>query len=218
MPVPHPSTYLQNICATLRTHWPQNRAINIVCHGHSVPAGYFATPRVDSLNAYPHLLREELAALYPFSVTNVIVSAIGGENSIAGSARFADDVLGHKPDVVTLDYGLNDRWASLAEVETAWRNMTTACVSRGIAVILMTPTFDLSIRNPASSEWRALVERAALIRRLADELNVGLCDSFAAWERSCEAADVAEFLSWSNHPNRRGHQLVALELMKWFRA
>jgi len=149
---------------------------------------------------------------------NVIVSAVGGENSIAGSARFGDDVLGHKPDVVTIDYGLNDRRASLAEVEAAWRGMIDACVPRGVAVILMTPTFDLSFRDPGCAEWRALKERAALIRRLAEECSVGLCDSFAAWERACETADVGEFLSWPNHPNLRGHALAAAELMKWFQA
>ncbi|MEK5235702.1 hypothetical protein NST99_08380 [Paenibacillus sp. FSL L8-0470] len=32
------------------------RTLNIVCHGHSVPSGYFATPIVDTFHAYPHLL------------------------------------------------------------------------------------------------------------------------------------------------------------------
>lgn len=200
----------------MKVHWPANRAINIVCHGHSVPAGFFDTPRVDSLNAYPHLLREALAARYPCAVINVIVSAIGGEGSCGGAARFAQDVLNHKPDVVTIDYGLNDRRADLAEVERAWRSMIDACVTRGIGVILLTPTFDDSVRTPECAEWKSLVERAAFVRRLADELNVGLCDSFAAFERACQGAEVGEFLSWSNHPNRRGHELVATELIAWF--
>ena len=33
--------YLTNITFELQKKWPANRTINIVCHGHSVPAGYF---------------------------------------------------------------------------------------------------------------------------------------------------------------------------------
>ncbi|MFZ9033493.1 MAG: hypothetical protein ACO21J_06030, partial [Anaerohalosphaeraceae bacterium] len=32
--------YLQSITQELIKQWPDNRTINIVCHGHSVPAGY----------------------------------------------------------------------------------------------------------------------------------------------------------------------------------
>lgn len=46
--------YLKEVTDELRKEWPKNKTINIVCHGHSVPAGYFATPVVDTFNAYPH--------------------------------------------------------------------------------------------------------------------------------------------------------------------
>ena len=43
--------YLLPLREELTKTWPDNRAIHIVCHGHSVPAGYFATPTVDTLHA-----------------------------------------------------------------------------------------------------------------------------------------------------------------------
>jgi len=43
--------YLSDIAKVLRAHWPNNRAVKIVCHGHSVPAGYFATLMVDSFKS-----------------------------------------------------------------------------------------------------------------------------------------------------------------------
>ena len=104
-----PATYLADTVRHLRKHWPDNRTVNIVCHGHSVPAGYFATPVVDTLNAYPHLVQVGLKHRFPFAVTNVVVTAIGGEDSEAGAARLVEQVLTHRPDVLTLDYGLNDR-------------------------------------------------------------------------------------------------------------
>ena len=108
-----PKAYLAHVSDLFKKEWPANRTVNIVCHGHSVPAGYFRTPAVDSPNAYPHLLFMGLKERFPVAVINVIVTAIGGENSSGGAARFEKDVLACKPDVVTIDYGLNDRGLGL---------------------------------------------------------------------------------------------------------
>ena len=46
---------------------------------------------------------------------------------------------------------------------------------------------------------------------------MGLVDSFAAFESYVAAGgDPTDLLSWSNHPNRQGHELVARELLRWF--
>src|ERR1035438_8926749 len=37
-------SYLADVCAELVKSWPTNRTVNLVCHGHSVPAGYAKTP------------------------------------------------------------------------------------------------------------------------------------------------------------------------------
>jgi len=70
---------------------------------------FHKTPVVDTFNAYPHLLHLGLKERFPFAVINVAVTAIGGENSESGAARFERDVLNRKPDVITIDYALNDR-------------------------------------------------------------------------------------------------------------
>ncbi|MCX6631512.1 MAG: hypothetical protein NTW28_28195 [Candidatus Solibacter sp.] len=80
------SSYLSDVIAELQKEWPANRAVNILFHGHSVPAGYFKTPAVHSLEAYPHLVRAELARRFPHAVVNVIVTAKGGEDSVRGRA------------------------------------------------------------------------------------------------------------------------------------
>lgn len=43
----NPDSYLHAVVAELSRQWPQNRTVSVVCHGHSVPAGYFRTPVVD---------------------------------------------------------------------------------------------------------------------------------------------------------------------------
>ena len=84
-----PAFYLRPVINLLKTHWPENRVVNIVCHGHSVPAGYFATPRVDSLNAFPHLLRVALAERFRLKVIEDAAQAHGALYSMDGQERKA---------------------------------------------------------------------------------------------------------------------------------
>ena len=216
---PNRTSYLSDLTEELRQHWPGNRTINIVCHGHSVPAGYFATPRVDALNAYPHLLQVALKQRFPFAVINVIVTAIGGENSESGAARFAEDVLCHRPDLITIDYALNDRGIGLEKACAAWKSMIEESAKAGIKMLLLTPTPDFT-QAPAyqGDDQAVLKEHAEQIRRLADENHVGLVDSLAAFQGYIRTGELTNVLSWSNHPNREGHELVVKELLPWFPA
>ena len=217
MSIAEPHSYLADVLAVLMAQWPENRTVNIVCHGHSVPAGYFATPLVDTFNAYPHLLHAGLKHRFPFAVVNVIVSAIGGEGSASGAERFERDVLCHRPDAITIDYGLNDRGLGLDGAAASWRHMIQAGLAAGRRLILLTPTADATQAPTYEGADRAdLPAHAAQIRDLAAEFSVGLADSFAAFNRYAEAEDLGDLLSWSNHPNRNGHALVAQQLLRWF--
>mgnify|MGYP001225579031 FL=1 len=211
-------TYMMPVIDALKKQWPENRTINIVCHGHSVPAGYFATPTVDTFNAYPHLFHVGLKQRYPYAVVNVIVTAIGGENAEAGAERFERNVLAYRPDAVMIDYALNDRRIGLARAEAAWKRMISQALDAGCKVILMTPTWDNSVNDEARArDWRELIAHAEQIRRLAGEFGTALCDSFSAFEEYVSGGGKAEdLLSWSNHPNRAGHERVARKLLEWF--
>ncbi len=209
------ATYLAEFARLCAAEWPRNRTINVVCHGHSVPAGYFKTPEVRSLDSYPHLLREHLARHYPRAVINVIVTAIGGENSESGAKRFDSDVLALKPDLVLIDYALNDRPIGLERASAAWESMIERTLARGARVICLTPTPDL--RSKLSDPVDPLSQHAAQIRSLAAKHRVGLVDSLRAFEEFAEkGGDVSTLMSQPNHPNRRGHELVFKALAGWF--
>ena len=85
-------------------------------------------------------------------MTNVIVTAIGGESSDSGAARLETDVLRHGPRVVTIDYALNDRRIGLPDAESAWRSMIERLLESGIKPILLTPTPDTSGLEDCNSE------------------------------------------------------------------
>ena len=209
-------TYLSDLKTELQKEWPKNRTINIVFHGHSVPAGFFKTPLVNTLGAYPHQFLRKLKERYPFAQANVIVTAIGGENSIAGAKRFKSDVLIHKPDLILIDYALNDRGAGLEKSFSAWSKMIKQTKTRGIKIILLTPSPDQSV-NYADPE-NDLKKHADQIRKLAAENKVGLCDSYKLFEFLYpDKEQLQKYMSQINHPNEKGHELIADEIMTWFK-
>ncbi len=210
-----PATYLDSLQSELQKTWPKNRTLRVVCHGHSVPAGYFKTPVVDTFNAYPHLLHVALKQRFPHAVLNVIVTSIGGEDSDSGSKRFDRDVLALRPDLITIDYGLNDRRIGLQRSRRSITSMLRAARRHKIPVLLLTPTADLRAKWDNAND--PLHQQAVLLRQLAAESGVGLVDSSAAFRRAIRSGTKpGDLMSQSNHPNRAGHDLVVGELMKWF--
>ncbi|MCE2960500.1 MAG: SGNH/GDSL hydrolase family protein [Akkermansiaceae bacterium] len=197
----------------MKTAWPKNRAIQVVFHGHSVPAGFHKTPEVKTFESYPHLVHVKLKEQYPLAIINVITTAIGGENSIPGAARFERDVLSLKPDIIFIDYALNDRRQPDEKVEAAWLAMITAAKNTKVPVVLLTPTGDSSAKLDDPKDPLNL--RAELIRKIAKDQGVLIADVFAAWKAEIEkGTPQTEILSQVNHPNLKGHTLAAETIFK----
>ncbi len=210
------STYLNDLKTELQKEWPKNRTITIVFHGHSVPAGYFKTPLVNTLSAYPHLFLKKLKDAYPFATLNVIVTAIGGENSISGAKRFKREVLIHKPDLILIDYALNDRGAGLQKSYVAWSKMVRLAKARKVKVILLTPSPDQNVNY--ADPLNELKKHSEQIRRIASENNIGLVDNYTLFEFLYpDKEKLKQYMSQVNHPNEMGHELIANELMTWFK-
>lgn len=199
---------LEPLFGELEKKWPKNRLVRLVFHGHSVPAGYFRTPTVRRLSAYPMQLQQMLCDRYPTAVIDVSVTAIGGENSEQGSARFARDVLALRPNLVFLDYALNDRRLGLERTERAWRSMIESCRARAVPVVLLTATPDQ--RTRLMQDTTMLAQHCAQIRNLAKEYRVPCVDSYARFrELVRQGRELRTLMAQSNHPNARGHAEVA---------
>src|SRR5690625_3335431 len=143
--IPEKADYLASVKEELNKKWPHNRTINLVYHGHSVPSGYYTGGMVHRFKSYPFMVMKELKAQYSYAVINTITTSIGGEQSEKGAARFISDVIPHDPDIVFIDYALNDRSIGLKRAKAAWTKMITAAKEKGIKVILLTPTPDTEV-------------------------------------------------------------------------
>ena len=212
--VANKNDYLSDVKLELQKIWPGNRTINLVFHGHSVPSGYFVTPDVRTLQSYPYLTLQTVKEYYPNAVVNSIITAIGGENAEQGCTRFVKDVLTHCPDVLFIDYALNDRWIGLERARLAWETMIQEAQKLQIKVILMTPTPDLTtdILNPDEP----LEKHSQQIRDLAEKYQTGLVDSYAAFKHIRQTGDdLSTYMSQFNHPNEKGHRVVCDLIAQW---
>jgi lysophospholipase L1-like esterase len=210
-----PANYFGELIEEMKIHWPANRRITIVAHGHSVPAGYFKTPEIRTFDSYPSLLHQRLASLFPTAAIEMVVTAIGGEASSSGANRFEKDVLSIKPDIVLIDYALNDRGIGLKTSRENLEKMISQCTERKIKVILLTPTPDqtediLQTETPLNSFQE-------MIRQLAIQHKVAMVDSYEAFrQRVASGTPLPQLMSQVNHPNRQGHELVADLLLSLF--
>ena len=210
------ANYLEKIKAEMLVEWPKNRTINLVFHGHSVPAGYFKTPTVNTLASYPYLVLKDIKSVYPMTVVNVINTSIGGENSESGLKRFEADVLTHKPDVLFIDYALNDRGMGLERAKAAWEKMIRLALEKNIKVILLTPSPDQ--RVDIKDDLSILDQHANQIKELAKSFQIGLIDTYALYKNKVKSgSNLVDYMSQVNHPNEKGHQMITDEIMSYFK-
>ncbi|WP_222707983.1 SGNH/GDSL hydrolase family protein [Algibacter pacificus] len=207
--------YLDSLKKELKVKWPKNRTINLVFHGHSVPTGYTTRGVLDRLQAYPFRTLKKVNDFYPYAVVNIITTSIGGEQAAQGAKRFKNDVLVYKPDVLFIDYALNDRGIGLEKAKIAWEQMIQEALAYGTKVILLTPTPDLN-EDIFSSDAK-LAMHSEQIRALAKKYKVGLVDSYALFKKLAETQPLIGYMAQNNHINQKGHQFVADAIFKYFK-
>jgi len=211
-----PAHYLDEIKAELNKQWPQNRTINLVFHGHSVPAGYYKAPIVKPFSAYPLMLFKKMKMFYPFAVISVINTSIGGENAVSGSNRFDSDVLVHNPDVLFIDYSLNDRGVGFEKAKEAWSSMIKKALDKNIKIILLTTSPDT--REDILEANNELELRTNQVKNLAKENGIGLVNSYELFKNRILSGDsLSMYMSSVVHPNEKGHQLITDALLKYFK-
>jgi lysophospholipase L1-like esterase len=148
-------------------------------------------------------------------VINVIVTAIGGENSTQGAERFEKDVLIHRPDVLFIDYALNDRKIGLQQAGENMEKMIRMALQQKIKIILLTPSADVNV--PLLQPHNELEQFADQIRGLTEKYGVGLADSYGRFrDAAAKGEDIHTFMAQSNHPNAKGHALIAEEILRYF--
>jgi lysophospholipase L1-like esterase len=149
-------------------------------------------------------------------VINIINTSIGGENSVSGALRFESEVLVHRPDVLFIDYALNDQAIGLEKAKIAWENMISKARKKGIKVILLSPSPDQRVNI---LEPNTILEKHTLqIKALSEKYGLGLVDSYSLFrQKVVDGESIVNYMSQVNHPNEKGHGLIAEGIMRYFK-
>ena len=193
-----------------------------------VAFGDSTTAKRGPLKIYSGLIDKALAG------STVVNAGIGGHNTDHARKRFERDVLSKNPNLVVIQFGINDAavdvWkkatkprVSIERYEENLRFFVGALRERNSKVILMTPN---PIRWTAKLKklygkppYRAddpdgfnvlLRDYAEVVRHVAAAEKLPLIDVYRLFD---ETEDIDALLLDGMHPNNRGHQIVADKLL-----
>lgn len=183
----------------------------IVCLGDSVTGVYYHT---GGQRAYPEMLELALNASHSDTVVRVINAGVSGNTTSDGLARLEADVLQHRPKIVTISFGLNDMVRVPADqFRLNLEQLIDRCRAEDSLVVLCTPN---AVINTEGRPVVKLEEYCEIIRTVANDKHVTVCDQYLAGERLKERAPWTWRLTMSDaiHPNMDGHKRMAEELYR----
>jgi lysophospholipase L1-like esterase len=146
----------------------------------------------------------------------MINSGVSGDTTMDGLARLDWSVLSYEPDLVTINFGINDCVLGLGldEFEVNFVEMVRRIKAGPDSEILL-----LSSQPLETPPYDGLVlDYYQTIVRVAKQMDVGFVDVYGAWMRRLQQGTTlgSLILSGLDHPNEAGYRVIAEELMKLF--
>lgn len=192
-----------------RTRLLAGDKVRVVCFGDSVTGVYYHT---GSRRAYTDMLGVALERFAPRAEIEMINAGISGHTTKDALNRIDRDVLAHRPDLVTVMFGLNDMMrVPLEEYRANLKAIVERVRASGAEVVLATPN------NVVDTEGRPttrLLEYCDVVRQVGREMQVPVSDCYQAFDarRTHDAIDWRLLMSDAIHPNMDGHKQIAAQL------
>lgn len=199
-------------------------AITIVAFGDSVTHGAVGDGEINYETVYWNRLRQKINNVRNYIPVNVINSGIGGITAKASLDRMERDVFSHHPDLVIVCFGLNDVNGTLEDYISSLETIFAECNKRSIETVFLTP--NMLNTYVAEDTLEELKEYAAITAemqnsgrmdnyiasavRLAEGMNIKVCDCYSKWKEISKSQDVTMLLANRiNHPVKEMHELFA---------
>ncbi|KUK43669.1 MAG: Lipolytic enzyme, G-D-S-L family [Methanothrix harundinacea] len=184
--------------------------VQIVAFGDSISAGFAVRKGFD------HFWLEMLKEKYPQAEIAIKNEGVCGATSFDGLARLDWSVIAHSPDLVTVNFGINDMYMGirLGKFKSNVIEITEKIIEGSKSEILLlssepllTPKFD-----------KIVLSYYQTLEDVAEEMEVGFVDVYGAWMRKVAEGVPLEslILSGLDHPNELGYEIIAEELMRFF--
>jgi acyl-CoA thioesterase-1 len=185
------------------------KAVRIVTFGDSITAGFAVRKGFD------HFWMRMLKEKYPRAEISLNNEGVCGDTSFDGLARLDWSVIANAPDLVTVNFGINDMYMGirLGEFKSNLIEIVEKILEGSKSEILLssepllTPRFD-----------RIVLSYYQTLEDVAEEMDVGFVDVCGAWMRKVDEGVALNSLILPDldHPNEAGYKIIAEELMRHF--
>lgn len=202
--------------------------LTVVFMGHSITEGQFISPP----HRWVDIVSSELVKSYLDSSLNIVfvTKGISGETTRQGLERFPADVQSHSPDLVTIQFGLNDCncWATdfgLPRVsEAAYRanliEMIERCRRFGAEKIILSNNHP-TLRQKPLLNGRTLEDQRKIynliVADVARETGAQFCDiksEYVDLSRRELEGELLPYPDWL-HLSHSGHQRYAKKILPY---
>ena len=205
-------TKLDRFTEKTRSKLQRGENVTIVAFGDSITFGFAVSKGFTSF--WMDMLKEK----YPLAKIQMINEGICGETSLDGVSRLEWSVISNEPDLVTINFGINDMYMGLGLSQ--FKGNLIGMVDRildevGCEVLLLssepllTPSFD-----------KRILDYYTVLKQVAEEMDVGFVNVYEAWMKIVEKSEGVTLesliLPGLDHPNEAGYRIIAKELMRLF--
>jgi len=181
--------------------------VTIVALGDSLTSGWMVA------RGYTEFLRDMLMSRFPRADVRIINSGIPGDTATGGLYRLQQDALSYSPDLVLVQFALNDAFCgcSLAEFRVAIEAIIERIRQESSAeVLLLTSTLPAD-----ASELDVVAQFYAVLKDIAREKECGVALVDELWRDAIAAGTLHDSLVLYDrvHPSEAGYRLMAEAVM-----
>ena len=174
-----------------------------VAFGDSITDGYGVS------RGFVSFLTLKISAALPGLDLATINPGMSGDTSRGGLYRLGRDVLNHRPDLVTINFGVNDAFSGISPEQFAdnLRDMVSRVKDEGCEKILL---LSCEVIPEDWAEQQVLPYWDAM-KEVAEETGCVYADVHGRWAEELKAGRPESdlIISGDLHPNEEGHKLIA---------
>ena len=182
----------------------KEKKLNVAYIGGSVTVGTGADYNTESWRA---LTLKWFRETYPDAEINEINGSCGGTSSCWGIARYKQDVLDKKPDLIFIEFSVNDVYSGLTEsTSAAFMDAMIRETNREL------PNCDIVyIRVPDNGTFEHLSDNAAAHKKAAKYNGVTWLDMAEALREAIakNGTEWNDYITDAVHPNAKGYKVYA---------
>lgn len=179
-------------------------------------------------NGYVHLVACWIQALYPDRQIRFLNAGVSGNTVLDLASRWETDVLGQKPDWISVMIGINDVWrqfdspgmvqnhVSIGKFGRTYRRILSEIRPEYKGLIIASPFF---IEPNREDPMREMMDGyGSLAEQIAKEFDAYFINTQAVFDDYLSKAHSMTLASDRVHPNLVGHTLIAREFLKTLEA